>query len=295
MSSGHLRPVEGHADGQHHPGSPTAPRRDPWRFLDAESARHIHERGRRIHVRNEVEAALFHEDRRRLLRLPGAVGRAEQDLAPYYVEARHGLVDGSLSRRPDAAADRAVVRRLPLGELQHRDENAPRNGTSAARSATAPAARTSATREARPSSIQRSSTTSRANDVCIQCHSQGKPRTNPIEGRYYDWPVGYQPGDRLSDVWKLEEHHLGKQTFTHWPDGTAHKNRMQGNDYVQSQMYRRACGAMRVTIRTARNTRPLLRLPGNAVCLQCHSAVAASLDPRGSLDVPYSTRRRQRR
>ena len=34
----------------------------------------------------------------------------------------------------------------------------------------------------------------------------------------------------------LEEHHLGKETFTHWPDGTAHKNRMQGNDYVQSQM-----------------------------------------------------------
>ncbi|MEO7135770.1 MAG: multiheme c-type cytochrome, partial [Vicinamibacterales bacterium] len=28
----------------------------------------------------------------------------------------------------------------------------------------------------------------RANDTCIQCHSQGKPLRNPIEGRYYDWP-----------------------------------------------------------------------------------------------------------
>src|SRR5579863_5914972 len=31
----------------------------------------------------------------------------------------------------------------------------------------------------------------RANDTCIQCHSQGRPLKNPIEGRYYDWPVGF--------------------------------------------------------------------------------------------------------
>ena len=24
-----------------------------------------------------------------------------------------------------------------------------------------------------------------ANDACIQCHSQGRPLTNPIEGKYY--------------------------------------------------------------------------------------------------------------
>ena len=41
----------------------------------------------------------------------------------------------------------------------------------------------------------------------------------------------------LSDFWKLEEHKLGETTFTHFPDGTAHKNRMQGNDFVQSVMY----------------------------------------------------------
>src|SRR5581483_4329401 len=44
----------------------------------------------------------------------------------------------------------------------------------------------------------------RANDVCIQCHSQGQPKANPINGRYYDWAVGFQPGQRLSDVWRLE-------------------------------------------------------------------------------------------
>ncbi len=56
----------------------------------------------------------------------------------------------------------------------------------------------------------------RANDTCIQCHSQGQPLTNPIEGRYYDWPVGFHQGGQLKDFWKLEEHKLGETTFTHF-------------------------------------------------------------------------------
>ena len=123
----------------------------------------------------------------------------------------------------------------------------------------------------------------RADDVCIQCHSQGKPRTNPIEGRYYDWAVGYQPGGRLADVWELEEHRLGTETFTHWPEGTAHKNRMQGNDYVQSQMYLKGvqCYACHDVHGTEHNA--VLRLPGNAVCLQCHNPVLQP-GPRGPLE-----------
>src|SRR5437016_7197404 len=68
-----------------------------------------------------------------------------------------------------------------------------------------------------------------ANDVCIQCHSQGRPLKNPIEGKYYDWPVGFHVGLKLSDYWQLEDHRLGETTFTHFADGTGHKNRMQGN------------------------------------------------------------------
>ena len=68
-----------------------------------------------------------------------------------------------------------------------------------------------------------------ANDTCIQCHSQGRPLTNPIDGKYYDWPVGYHAGLNLQDYWQLEEHKLGELSFTHFPDGTAHKNRMQGS------------------------------------------------------------------
>ena len=123
----------------------------------------------------------------------------------------------------------------------------------------------------------------RADDVCIQCHSQGQPRANPIDGRYYDWPVGYQPGARLSDYWRLEEHRLGEETFTHWPDGTAHKNRMQGNDFVQSQMSLKGvrCYACHDTHGTKHEAD--LRLPGNQVCLQCHNSVMQP-GPRGSIE-----------
>src|SRR5580765_375353 len=53
-------------------------------------------------------------------------------------------------------------------------------------------------------------------DVCIQCHSQGQPLTNPIQGKYYDWPVGFHQGANLQDYLKLEEHTLGQTTFTHF-------------------------------------------------------------------------------
>ena len=122
----------------------------------------------------------------------------------------------------------------------------------------------------------------RSSDVCIQCHSQGQPRSNPIGGVYYDWPVGYQPGDRLTDFWVLDEHHLGEETFTHWPEGSAHKNRMQGNDYVQSQMYVKGvtCAACHDPHGTPHEAD--LRQPGNAVCTECHTPQLQP-GPRGTL------------
>jgi predicted CXXCH cytochrome family protein len=84
-------------------------------------------------------------------------------------------------------------------------------------------------------------------------------------------------------VWEFEEHHLGQETFTHWPEGTAHKNRMQGNDYVQSQMYVKgvrcyACHDVHGTEHPAD-----LRLPGNDVCTQCHGPQLQP-GPRGTLE-----------
>jgi predicted CXXCH cytochrome family protein len=110
----------------------------------------------------------------------------------------------------------------------------------------------------------------RATDTCIQCHSQGQPLKNPIEGQYYDWPVGFHQGLNLKDFWKLEEHKLGETTFTHFAEGTGHKNRMQGNDFVQSLMYKRGvtCFSCHDVHGTANNA-DLIK-PAGQLCFNCH-------------------------
>ncbi len=123
----------------------------------------------------------------------------------------------------------------------------------------------------------------RANDVCIQCHSQGRPKSNPVAGKYYDWPIGYVPGGRLSDVWNLEEHRLGETTFTHYPDGSAHKNRMQGNDFVTSRMHQRGVTCFSChNVHGTQNNADVIK-PGNAMCLECHGPQSPN-GPRGTLE-----------
>lgn len=110
-----------------------------------------------------------------------------------------------------------------------------------------------------------------ASDTCIQCHSQGQPLSNPIESQYYDWPVGYGVGLKLANYWKLEEHTLGEPAnFFYYPDGTAHKNRMQGNDYVQSVMYRRGITCFDCHDIHGTDNYAQLRKPADKLCLDCH-------------------------
>ena len=78
---------------------------------------------------------------------------------PYHRAERRGLVGAVLSGRQHAAPDRPALRRLPFGELRHRDQDRRPSGTSAASAATAPAARTSPSRCGRTSSTRRGSTT----------------------------------------------------------------------------------------------------------------------------------------
>jgi predicted CXXCH cytochrome family protein len=109
-----------------------------------------------------------------------------------------------------------------------------------------------------------------ASDTCIQCHSQGRPLKNPIDGRYYDWPVGFHVDLKLADFWQLEEHKLGETTFTHFADGTAHKNRMQGNDFVTSLMYARGVTCFSCHDPHGNDNPGIVREKGNALCLTCH-------------------------
>jgi predicted CXXCH cytochrome family protein len=113
-----------------------------------------------------------------------------------------------------------------------------------------------------------------ANDTCIQCHSQGRPLSSPIEGKYYDWPVGYRVGLNLGDYWNLEEHTLGQTSFTHYADGTAHKNRMQGNDFVQSVMYRRGVTCFSCHDVHGTENYAQLRKPAEQLCLDCHGPLS---------------------
>jgi predicted CXXCH cytochrome family protein len=109
-----------------------------------------------------------------------------------------------------------------------------------------------------------------ASDTCIQCHSQGRPVTPIIEGKAYDWPVGFHMGMNLADYWTLEDHKLGETTFTHYPDGTAHKNRMQGNDFVSSVMYTRGVTCFSChDVHGTGNNADLLK-PAQVLCLECH-------------------------
>lgn len=120
-----------------------------------------------------------------------------------------------------------------------------------------------------------------ANDTCIQCHSQGQPLNNPFRGQYYDWPVGFHQGGDLKDFWKLEEHKLGETTFTHFADGTGHKNRMQGNDFVQSTMYKRGVTCFSChDVHGTPNNADLIK-PVGQLCLTCHGPSTPN-GPRGA-------------
>jgi len=123
-----------------------------------------------------------------------------------------------------------------------------------------------------------------SNDTCIQCHSQGQPLNRQIEGKAYDWPVGYQVGLHLHDYWKLEDFTLGQTSFTHFADGTAHKNRMQGNDFVQSVMYRHGvtCASCHDVHGTENYAQ--LRKPAQQLCLDCHGPTSANGPHTASLE-----------
>ena len=172
--------------------------------------------------------------------------------------------------RQSRASHRANVRRLSLRQLRHPGQKAV--GVECrlremSRSRQRPR-RAALAREHFQSVAGRCD---RRNDTCIQCHSQGQPRGGLIDGKAYDWPVGYHVGLRLQDYWKLEPHTLGETSFTHFADGTAHKNRMQGNDFVQSVMYRRGVTCASCHDVHGTENQAQLRKPTAVICLDCHA------------------------
>lgn len=129
------------------------------------------------------------------------------------------------------------------------------------------------------------------NNVCMQCHVQARPSMNPIESQYYDWPPGFYDAIRhtgfsvalenLEDYWKLEPHKLGEANFYYYADGTAHKNRMQGNDFVQSLMYRHGVTCFDCHDVHGTSYPFELRKPPDGMCAECHAP--------NSENGPYTT------
>ena len=101
-------------------------------------------------------------------------------------------------------------------------------------------------------------------------------------------------GWNLKDFWKLEEHKLGETTFTHFADGSAHKNRMQGNDFVPSVMYTRGvtCFSCHDVHGTAHNAD--LVKPAADVCSTCHRANSPAGPHTSSLEEHTHHAREQR-
>jgi predicted CXXCH cytochrome family protein len=107
----------------------------------------------------------------------------------------------------------------------------------------------------------------RSMDVCLSCHQAGKP-----EGTEYAWAVGYQPGMELSKFWKGFEPEKDKQTAEFWHNGTAHKNRVQGNTFLQSVMHHRGlqCTNCHDSHGSRHQSMTIKAADSNALCLTCH-------------------------
>lgn len=110
--------------------------------------------------------------------------------------------------------------------------------------------------------------TERSLDVCLACHQAGKPKgTND-----YAWAVGYQPGKTLTDFWQGFEPESGKQTAEFWANGTAHKNRVQGNTYTHSVMHTRGlqCSNCHDAHGSRHLSMTIKSAETNALCVSCH-------------------------
>ena len=267
-----LRSLEGDADGERRARSEAAPRRDHPGPVEAGSARHVRRRRHRVRLRQPVEAALLQARRRRLLSAARAVGRRAQDVAAVSRARRHGLVGPVLRQGQPRAPDRPVVRRLPLGRLRR------------------PRRRRVDRMERRLREVPRPRRRSRARAEPREHHQPGEARSGRRERRLHPVSLAGPParrtrsragrttgrsafasGSPLRDFWQLEDHTLGETTFTHFADGTGHKNRMQGNDFVQSVMYSHGvtCASCHDVHGTAEPGAP--RAPANEVCGQCHA------------------------
>ncbi len=109
----------------------------------------------------------------------------------------------------------------------------------------------------------------RGNMVCFQCHMSGRPPEGEFEK--YAWPVGYKPGDDFNKYW-VYARPTGENIYELWADGFAHKNRVQGNTFIQSKMYsnRLRCFTCHDPHGSRYSSFTVKSGKNNSLCLSCH-------------------------
>jgi predicted CXXCH cytochrome family protein len=107
------------------------------------------------------------------------------------------------------------------------------------------------------------------NMVCFQCHMSGRPPKGEFET--YAWPVGYTAGEDLKKYWVYSKP-TGENVYDLWADGYAHKNRVQGNTFIQSKMYRNglSCFTCHDSHGSRHTSFTLKSAETNSLCLSCH-------------------------
>ena len=92
--------------------------------------------------------------------------------------------------------------------------------------------------------------------------------------------IGLDYASRITGSLKIIK--LEESSFYYFADGTAHKNRMQGNDFVQSVMYRRGVTCFSCHDAHGTGNYAQLRKPANVICLDCHGPHSPGPDPAPS-------------
>ncbi|MCW8930563.1 MAG: multiheme c-type cytochrome [Gammaproteobacteria bacterium] len=125
----------------------------------------------------------------------------------------------------------------------------------------------------------------KANEVCLQCHLRNRDKRLDVVNKEelyqkaVDYPLGYEPGRPLMKYKKPAPQHYGKKSGEFYANGVGKKSRMQGNDYVQSMMYKHG-----VTCINCHNPHSLNEISdnntGNELCLNCHQF--------GAINGPHS-------
>ncbi len=115
----------------------------------------------------------------------------------------------------------------------------------------------------------------RSMEVCLQCHMRNVDKrldslsVMDLYGVAVDYPAGFEPGMSLIKYKKAMPYQPGVNDSKYFGNGVGRKNRMQGNEYVQSTMYKHGITCMNChDPHTVDNTAESPR--GDALCLSCH-------------------------